>query len=1084
MRMLRSSTLLTCFFALLLSVQADPFKPKDPEPKLFKNLTFRNIGPAAGGRICRVAGVAGDPLTYYAASASGGLWKSIDGGQKWLSIFDDTDSFSVGSIAISPTNPNVIYVGTGEANIRGNVCSGDGIFKSVDAGRTWKHVWKQKGQIGTIIVHPTNPDVAFAAVLGHAFGPNGERGVYRTTDGGVNWQKVLFKDDDTGASDVCFDPSNPNILFAGLWQTRRRPWELTSGGPGSGLYVSRDAGSTWVELKQKNDIGKETGLPEGIWGKVGVAVAPSDGQRVYCLIEADKGGLFRSDDGGISWKLVNKDRKLRQRAWYYTTITVDPSNADILWCPQVPFLKSIDGGKSFESVRTHHGDNHDVWIDPKDSKRMINGNDGGVDITVDGGKTWFAPPLPISQFYHINTCNRMPYHVGGTMQDLGTAAAPINTLASPGIRLADWYPIGGGETGYVLFHATDPNIVYAGEYGGAITRYDARLKTAKNVSIYPDNPSGHGGEDMRYRFRWPAPIAGSPHDPNIIYHGGNVLFVTKNGGKTWDALGGDLTRNDKSKQKWSGGPITGDNTSAEYYCTISAIAESPRQAGVIWVGSDDGLVHLSQDHGKTWSNITSKMPGFPEWATIKMIEASRYDAGTAHIVVDAHMLDDTRPYLYKTSDFGKTWESLSDTMPRNNYLHVVREDTVHKNLLFVGFERGMLFSTDAGKTWQRLKLNLPPVPVSDLIVQGNDLVLGTNGRSIWVFDDISPLRTMTEQKAEQSVVLLEPAPCVRWRVGASAVSSHNAATFPNPAYGALLHYYLKKKPEKELKLDITDAAGNKVASFEGKKDKDKEEKDKEKEEEQLKEVEEGDDDDDDKPASAKKPKLENEPGLHRFVWNLSYDGAKPIKKAVADTGSPEIGVPVNAGTYTAKLTVDGKTYTTKIIVKPDPRLNLKPDDVLAQEKTALAMRNDLNTLTQTVETLRAVRGQFKARNELLKDDKAAEKLIEASKKAIDELDKLEERLHNPKAKVPYDVLAFKGGAKLYSRLVFLYNSAIDGDGGPVQGELEVYIEMKEELKQCLMVWETFQSKDLAKLNEQAKKLDVPTVYVPKFKKDK
>ncbi|HQR06869.1 MAG TPA: hypothetical protein PLN21_08610 [Gemmatales bacterium] len=1081
MSIIRVVMILVAFLTVLAGTQADPFKPKEPEPKLFKNLQLRSIGPSAGGRICRVAGVPGDPLTYYAATASGGLWKSIDGGLKWLSIFEDTDAVTVGSIAVSPSNPNVIYAGSGEANIRGNVCSGDGIFKSVDAGRTWKHVWKQKGQIGTIIVHPSNPDIAFAAVLGHAFGPNGERGVFRTTDGGVNWQRVLFKDDDTGASDVCFDPSNPNILFGGLWQTRRRPWDLTSGGPGSGLYVSRDAGTTWQPLQHKNEIGKETGLPEGIWGKVGVAVAASDPQRVYCLIEADKGGLFRSDDGGVNWKLINKDRKLRQRAWYYSTITIDPNNADVLWCPQVPLLKSIDGGKSFETVRAHHGDHHDVWIDPKDSKRMINGNDGGVDISVDGGKSWFAPPLPISQFYHINTSNSSPYHVAGTMQDLGTAAAPTNTLFNPGIRLTDWYNVGGGETGYILFDPKDPNIVYAGEYGGAITRYDHRLKTAKNISIYPDNPSGHGGEDMRYRFRWPAPIAGSPHDPNVVYHGGNVLFRTSNAGKTWDALGGDLTRNDKSKQKWSGGPITGDNTSAEYYCTISAIAESPRQAGVLWVGSDDGLVHLSKDNGKTWNNVTSKMPSFPEWATVKMIEASRYDAGTAYVVVDAHLLDDTRPYLYKTTDFGQRWETLSDTMPKNDYLHVVREDTVRKDMLFVGYERGMYFSTDSGKTWQRLKLNLPPVPVSDLIVQGNDLVLGTNGRSIWVLDDITPLRAMTTEKVEEAVVLLEPAPTIRWRVGNASVSSHNAASFPNPAYGVMLHYYLKKKPEKELKLDILDAAGTKVISFEGKKDEDK---DKEKEDDKVG-VPEGDDDDDEERLGAgKKPKLENEPGLHRFVWDLSHEGAKKIKGAVADTGSPEVGPPINAGAYTAKLSVDGKSYTAKLVVKADPRLNLKPEDVASQEKTALAMRNDLNTLSKTVETLRAVRTQLKARNDLLKDEKPMEKLIEASKKAIETLDKLEERLHNPKAKVPYDVLAFKGGAKLYSRLVFLYNSALDGDGGPVQGELEVYIELKEELKKCLTVWETFKTRELAELNDQAKKLDVPTVYVPLFKADK
>jgi photosystem II stability/assembly factor-like uncharacterized protein len=1061
-------SLLPALLLLTLAAQADdPFQPKEPEPRLFKRLQFRSIGPAAGGRVCRVCGVPGDPLIYYAATASGGIWKSIDGGIKWKPIFDDTGSFSVGSLAVAPSDPNVLYAGTGEANIRANVCSGDGIFKSTDAGRTWKHVWKQKGQIGTIIVHPTNADIAFAAVLGHAFGPNGERGVYRTTDGGKTWERVLFKDNDTGASDVCFEPSNPSILFSGLWQTRRRPWDLTSGGPGSGLFVSRDGGATWKQLKDKNELDTKTGLPEGIWGKVGIAVAPSDGNRVYALIEAEKGGLFRSHDGGATWERINEDRRLRQRAWYYSTITIDPTNADVLYCPQVPMLKSIDGGVTFMELKgIHHGDHHDIWIDPHDPKRIINGNDGGVDLTRDGGKTWFAPPLPISQFYRINVDSRTPYHVGGTMQDLGTAAAPTNTLAQPGIRLADWYPIGGGETGYVLFDAKDPNIVYAGEYGGIITRYDRRTASARNISIYPDNPSGYGAAEVKYRFRWPAPIAGSPHDSNVVYHAGNVLFRTADGGTTWQAISPDLTRNDKNKQKWSGGPITGDNTTAEFYCTLSAIVESPKEKGLLWTGSDDGLVHVTRDGGKTWTNVTSKMPSFPEWATIKSIETSRYDAGAAFVVVDAHLLDDTRPYLYRTKDYGETWETLSDSLPQDDYLHVLREDTEIKDLLFLGTEHGVQLSRDGGKTWQRLKLNLPPVPVHDLVVKNNDLVLGTNGRSIWILDDITILRQMTEDKINAEVLLLDPQPAVRWRLGARAVSSHDSAFFPNAPYGAVLHYFLKKKAEKELKLEITDAAGNVIITYEGeKKDDDKKE----------------DDGDKKKDDEDKKPKLPREAGLHRFVWPLGHEGAKPIKGAVADMGSPELGLPINPGSYSAKLTVDGKTVTAKITVQPDPRLGVKPEQLQELEKTVLAMRGDLNTITRTVDVLRAVRTQLKDRNDLLKDEKPFEKLVDASKKAIEVLDKLEGRLHNPKAKIAYDILAQKGGAKLYSRLILLYNFALDGETGPTQGELEVYLAIKEELRACLEDFESFKTKTLVELNQQAKQLEVPTIFVPKPK---
>ena len=575
----------------VLSAQAPPAKPSPTDtPAEFKSLKYRSIGPSAGGRVSRVAGIPGDPTTYYAATASGGVWKSVDAGVTWKPVFDDQAMSSIGSIAVAASDPHVVYVGSGEANIRGNVAAGNGIYKSTDAGKTWTHVWKQEGQIGTMAVHPSNPDVAFAAVLGHAFGPNPERGIYRTRDGGRTWTQVLKKDADTGASDVALDPSNPSIVFAGFWQARRMPWDMISGGPGSGLHVSRDGGDTWTQLTAK-------GLPDAPWGKVGVAVAPSDGRRVYALIEADKGGLFRSDDGGESWELVNPSRALRQRAWYYTTLTVNPQNREDVWFPQVPLLRTIDGGKTLQYIKgLHHGDSHDMWIDPRNPKRMINANDGGVDITTNGGETWFAPPLPISQFYHVSTDTRTPYHVAGAMQDLGTAQGPSTSLRGT-IALSDWRAVGGGEAGHVVSDWSDPNIVYAGEYLGIITRYDDRTGESRNVSAWPENPSGHGGEDMKYRFQWTAPIAGSPHDAKVIYHGAQVIFRTADGGQRWDVISPDLTRNDKTKQKWAGGPITGDNTGVETYGTVFAIAESPKQKGIIWAGSDDGLVHVTRDGG-------------------------------------------------------------------------------------------------------------------------------------------------------------------------------------------------------------------------------------------------------------------------------------------------------------------------------------------------------------------------------------------------------------------------------------------------------------------------------------------------------
>lgn len=1025
------------------------------------NLTFRNIGPAVGGRVCRVTGVPGQPLIYYAATASGGVWKSVDGGIHWDPIFDDQPTSTCGSIAVAPSAPHVLYVGSGEANIRGNVMPGNGIYKSTDAGRTWKHVWKQKGQIGTLIVHPQNPDVAFAAVLGHISGPNGERGVFRTKDGGKTWKRVLFVDANTGASDVCFDPSNPTILFAGMWQTRRMPWQLTSGGPGSSLHVSRDGGDTWEKLTGN-------GLPDGIWGRVGVAVAPSDGDRVYALIEAEEGGLFRSDDGGKTWQRINDDRRLRQRAWYYSTLTIDPKNADVLYCPQVSLLKSIDGGKSFESFGGrgfYHGDNHDLWVDPHNAKRMIVGNDGGVNVTTNGGKQWFAPCLPISQFYRIAADHRLPYHVSGTMQDIGCAAAPSNSLSSGGIRLADWYSVGGGETGYVVHDPSDPNIVYAGEYMGIITRFDGRTRTARHVGILPDNASGHGAEAMKYRFRWPAPIAGSPHDPKVIYHGGNILFRTADGGQSWKAISPDLTRNDKSKQQWSGGPITGDNTSAEFYCTISAVVESPKAKGVIWVGSDDGLLHLTRDGGKTWKNLTERLPEFPEWATVTSIEASPSDAGTAYVVIEAHLLDIDRPYLFKTTDFGETWTTLSKEIPQDVYLHVVREDPANPNILYLGTERGLMMSLNGGIQWQPLKLNLPTVPVHDLIVKNNDLVVGTNGRSMWILDDLTPIRQWSSAIAAKPVHLFPCQPAIRWNI-ASSFGWHEMANFPNPPYGAVLHYHLKEDAAGPVRIEVRDEEDNLVAKLRGGDPKppmgDEED-------------EEGTDDAEDEPEVSRKA------GLHRVVWDLSYDGAKPIQNAVIDMGNVQAGPKVNPGVYHVHLIVGEETIVAPVEVKPDPRRPIKPADLDAQRALALQMRKQINQLSETVHLLRSVKEQLERRNELLKHDGEADRFREQSQNLIDKLDRLEERLHNPKAKIAYDILAFKGGAKLYSRFGFLYSFLVDGDGAPTQGAKEVHAELTKELKSCMAEWKRLTENDLQALNRQAKRKDWPVVLIPKQK---
>ena len=1034
--------------------QAESEKNLGSTPKEFKALKYRSIGPAAGGRVSRAAGVAGDPATYYAATASGGVWKSTDGGASWKSIFDDQPISSIGSIAVAASNPSIVYVGSGEANIRGNVAAGNGIYKSSDGGKTWTHVWKREGQIGKMIVHPDNPDIAFAAVLGHAFGPNADRGVYRTTDGGKTWQLVLKKDENTGASDIEMDPSNPLILFAGLWQARRSPWDLVSGGAGSGLYMSRDGGETWKQLTGE-------GLPEGIWGKIGIAIAPSDPRRIYALIEADKGGLYRTDDGGSKWELVNPSHALRQRAWYYSTLSVNPTNREDVWFPQVPMLHSIDGGKTLQYVKgLHHGDHHDVWIDPKNPKRMIAANDGGVDISTNGGETWFAPPLPISQFYHVSADTRVPYHVAGAMQDLGTAQGPSESLRG-NIALSDWHDVGGGEAGHVVSDASDPNIVYAGEYLGIITRYDHRTGESRNVSAWPENPSGHGGEDMKYRFQWTAPIAASPHDPKVIYHGAQVIFRTINSGHSWDVISPDLTRNDKAKQKWSGGPITGDNTGVETYDTVFAIAESPVQKGLIWAGSDDGLVHVTRDGGQTWTNVTAGMAGLPEWGTVNLIEPSPFDPSIAYVVVDAHRLDNLRPYLFKTTDYGQTWKRVDAKLPQDVYLHAVREDPKKKGQLYLGTERGVMFSTDGGESWRDLKLNLPTVAVHDLIVKDDDLVVATHGRSLWILDDLRPIRDFDKEIGSTNVHLFPVADAIRWRLGSDAYGSR-AAHFPNPGRGASISYFLKEKPKGELKIEILDAGGTIVRTLSS-----------------IPREPDGSADNED-PEDLKKAALEIEPGVHRAPWDLAWQGATTIKGGKIDTGDPAIGPLAVPGPYTVRLTVDGKTETSPLRILPDPRGDASQADLEAQLANALRVRDDVSRLTSLVNNLRSVKDQLRARAKALearKSEPGVTDLLKASDDIIRKAEALEDKLHNPTAEVVYDILAMRGGTRLYSRLAPLQMWATEAVGPPTSGMSQVLQTQEKELADLETEARNFIEEEVGTLNAAAAKLGLSFVIL-------
>ena len=790
------------------NAKAEAPEATKPEEKAFKGMHYRMIGPFRGGRSLTAAGIPGDPTTYYFGATGGGVWKSTDGAMTWSSVFDKEGTSSIGSIAVANSNHNILYVGTGEACIRGNISHGDGVYKSLDGGKTWKNVGLHDSRaIGKVIINPTNPDIAFVAALGHPYGPNTERGIFRTTDGGKTWEKVLYKDENTGGIDVAFDPHNPNILFGALWQARRTSWSMDDGGPGSGLYRSNDGGTTWKRLE-------EHGLPKGPYGKIGVAVA-ANSDRVYALIEArlPDGGLYRSDDGGENWILVNPSHSLWQRPWYYMHVIADPRDENVLYIMDVDAYKSTDGGHLFNKVHVPHGDNHGLWIDPMNTRRMIASNDGGVTVTLDGGKNWTRQDnQPTAQFYHVITDSATPYRVYGAQQDSGTVA--IASRSDDGsIDRSDWYDVGGGEAGYIAPDPRDPEIVYAADYQGNITRYDRHIGQVKAITEQPELSDAHGAANLEHRFQWTAPVMISPHDPNTLYHGGERLFKTTDGGVHWQAISPDLTRNDKSKQKASGGDITIDDSGTEYYDTIFALAESPLKKGLLWVGTDDGLIQLTQDEGKTWTNITPK--DMPEWSRISQIDPSPHDAGTAYVAADRHQFDDLHPYIYKTSDYGKTWTKLTQGIPDNAFVRVVREDPKKSGLLYAGTETGIYVSFNDGAKWQALQLNLPTTPVHDLIIKNDDLVVATHGRAFWILDDVSPLRQYSDEIAQKEAFLYTPSTAYRIQAGASAERHPSKTTGQNPPTGAVIYYYLKNAPkaDSETTIEILDASGNVIRKY-------------------------------------------------------------------------------------------------------------------------------------------------------------------------------------------------------------------------------------------------------------------------------
>jgi photosystem II stability/assembly factor-like uncharacterized protein len=1043
----------------------------------WKGMQYRLVGPFRGGRVVAVSGVVGpdnaNANVYYFGAVAGGVWKTTDGGLNWKPIFDKQKDASpaIGAIAVSESDPNVIYVGTGEACIRGNIVGGNGVYKSIDAGKTWKFVGlADTHATGRLAVNPKNPDIAFVAALGHPFGDNEERGIFRTQDGGKTWQKVLYKDAKTGGIDVVFDPSNSNVLFAALWQAKRTPWSLDSGGPGSGLYRSGDGGTTWKELKGH-------GLPEGILGRIGVTVSGANPNRVWAVIEAEKGGIYRSDDGGDSWHLTTDDHRFRQRAWYYSHIFADPKSADTVYILNTAAYRSNDGGKTFSSIHAPHGDNHALWIDPTNPKRLMNGNDGGATISIDGGDTWSTVyNQPTAQFYHVITDNRFPYYIYGAQQDNSTVA--IASASTDGaIDRPDWYDVGGGESGYIAPDPTDPEIVYAGSYGGEITRRDHRTGEEQAINPWPVNPIGWPAADVKHRFQWTEPIAFSPHDPKTMYFAGEVLFKTTDGGMSWTIISPDLTRNDKSKQGSSGGPITKDNTGVEVYDTIFSVVESPIQKDLIWAGTDDGLVQLTRDGGAHWENVTPK--AMPDWGTVSMIEASSRDVGTAYLAVERHKSDDFAPYVFKTTDFGKTWSKLVAGLPANDYVHAVRVDPRRPGLLFAGTEQGVYFSFDDGAHWQSLQLNLPTSPVNDLVIKNADLVVATHGRSFWVLDDVTPLEQYEDSIPQQVAHLFTPAPANHTVFRGSPFA---ASAGKNPPAGAVINYWLKtslkkpdqpnssissaetKKPDAEseapkITLEILDSSGKVIRKY-------------------PKKEEPGNDNNNDEEdffsRGAGAGNLPADAGLNRFVWDLRYEGATKVPKAPLWGGNTD-GPKALPGTYQVRLTVLGKSYTAPLEIKADPRLKMGQEDLTQQFDLLLKIRDKVTETDDAIIQIRDLREQINAINTRLKNDPRAKVIADAGKTVDTKMTVVEEALVQTKAKSGQDVLNFP--VRLNNDLVALGGVVGSADSTPTRQSYEVFEMLSKAVDEQLAKWKAILSTDVAAYNNLVKQQEVPALMV-------
>ena len=1027
--------LLTLIVPSALSAQA----AAKYDTSLFRALAWRPVGPFRGGRVTAVAGALDQPLVYYMGATGGGVWKTTDGGLTWQATSDkDFTAGSIGAIAVAPSDPNVVYVGTGESPIRGNLSPGDGMYRSTDAGKTWIKVGlADAGQIAHIAVHPRNADLVYVAVLGHAFAPNATRGVFRSKDGGKTWEKILFKNDSTGAIDLAMDPTNPRILYAGFWQAVRRPWELVSGGPGSGIWKSTDGGDTW------KDITRSRGLPEGIIGKIGLAVSPVSHDRVWALVEADSGGLFRSNDGGATWTRSSGDNEIRQRAWYFTHVVADPGNADGVYVLNVTLLKSVDGGKTFTNLHAPHGDHHALWIDPRDPQRMINGNDGGATLSQNGGATWtMLDNQPTAQFYHVITTTHFPYRLCGAQQDNSTVCIASRSDRL-GITAKDWYEVGGGESGWIAARQDDPDIVFAGSYGGYITRFDRRTGQARAVNAWPDNPMGWAAAALKYRFQWTFPIVLSPTNPNDLYIGAQVLFKSVNEGRNWQVISPDLTRNETAKQGPSGGPITKDNTSIEYYNTIFTVAPSPKDSQLIWVGTDDGLVQVTRDGGRTWQNVTPK--DLPEGALVSMVEASPHDPATAYVAATRYKLDDERPYAYKTADYGKSWRKIVAGIPADHFVRVVREDPARRGLLFAGTEFGVYMSLDDGAAWQPLQLNLPVVPIHDLTLKDHDLVAATHGRAFWILDDLTPLEQLTDDIARGGNHLFTPRDAVRFQAPGFTPERALTGVGTNPPNGAIIYAYLKGKPEAEATLEILDARDSLVRRISSR-------------------PKEGQD------------TLKVDAGLNRFVWDLRYADAHRFKGLVFWAGGTR-GPLAPPGVYRARLSLGAWSEMQPFTVVKDPRVTATAEDLGKQFQLLVRIRDRVSAANDAVQEIAELKDQVDAvakRARALPDGKGAA-LARQADSLKSKFAAVQESIYQVRNKAPEDPLNFP--IKVNNKLASLGGVVGSADAAPTDQSYQVFDQLSGELQGYLDRLKTVIETDVPAFNRAAREQDIPALML-------